>query len=301
MDIIGHRKVFYLLSAILISGSVALLVIFGLPLGIDFTGGSLVEVLYQDERPDVETLTAELAPLGFGEVRLQPIGERGFIIRTRHLTEPEHASLLGRIGREATERRFDTVGPTIGEELKQKSSLAIVLVIFLIVGYIAFAFRKVSEPMASWKYGVATIAALAHDVVIPVGVFALAGRFGSFEADTLFITALLTILGFSVHDTIVVFDRIRENLHTPKAAGRFAEVVNASVNQTFGRSVNTSLTVILALSAVYFFGGESTRVLSLALIIGILVGTYSSVFIASPLLVSWHQFEEQRRKRISPK
>lgn len=188
------------------------------------------------------------------------------------------------------ERRFDTIGPTIGQELRTKSLIAIALVILLIVSYIAFAFRSVSQPLASWKYGATTVVALIHDVIIPAGFFAVAGRFLGFEVDTLFVTAVLTILGFSVHDTIVVFDRIRENLKRPSFRGDFEALVNQSVRETLVRSLNTSLTVILALAAVYFFGGVSTKVFSVTLIVGIVVGTYSSIFIASPLLVTWNNF-----------
>jgi preprotein translocase subunit SecF len=271
---------------------------------LDFTGGALLEVNYASGRPDKSAIESVLSSVDM-HASVRPSGETGYILRLRELSQSEHTALVSALsfgGKSlATEVRFDSVGPLLGKEALGKSLLAIALIILCIVLFITFAFRKVSLPVSSWKYGVITVVALLHDLIVPAGVFAYLGHFNGVEVDTLFVTALLVVLGFSVHDTIVVFDRIRENLHTPKAVGRFAEVVNASVNQTFGRSLNTSLTVILALSAVYFFGGESTQVLSLALIIGILIGTYSSIFIASPLLVSWNQFEERRRKRISPK
>lgn len=288
MNIIGRRKIFYVFSVVLFLASIILVVVFGLRFGIDFTGGSFLEVEFRDARPSVEDLARRITPLNFGEVRLQPAGDHGFIIRLRHIDEPSHQALLSSLGSGVVEKRFDTVGPTIGRELRTKSITAIVLVILLIVSYLTFAFRKVSEPVQSWKYGVTTIVALVHDVIIPTGFFALAGRLFGFEVDTLFITAILTILGFSVHDTIVVFDRIRENLKKGHHQRDFAALVNQSVNETFTRSINTSLTVILALAAVWFFGGESTRVFSVTLIVGIIVGTYSSIFIASPLLVTWH-------------
>ena len=186
-----------------------------------------------------------------------------------------------------TEKSFSSVGPTIGNELKQKSYYAIALVLLAIVIYIAWAFRRVSRPVASWKYGVAAIIALLHDVIIPTGVFSALGHFLGYEVDVLFVTALLTVLGFSVHDTIVVFDRIRENLL--KREGSFEDIVNYSVNQTMTRSINTSATVMLVLLAVYFFGGESVRNFTLVLILGVFFGTYSSIFIASPILVVWHK------------
>lgn len=293
MNIVGWRKIFYGFSGALFIASIVLVAAFGLRIGIDFTGGSLLEAEFRGARPPVEDVAKRIAPLNLGEARLQPAGERGLIIRLRHIDEPTHQLLLAALGSDASEKRFDTVGPTIGRELRAKSIVAVAVVILLIVFYIAFAFRKVSEPVQSWKYGVATIVALVHDVVIPTGLFALAGRFLGFEVDALFVTAILTILGFSVHDTIVVFDRIRENLKKSHNQRDFAALVNRSVNETFTRSINTSLTVILALAAVWFFGGESMRAFSATLIAGIIAGTYSSIFIASPLLVTWQQFQRK--------
>ncbi|OHA08496.1 MAG: protein-export membrane protein SecF [Candidatus Sungbacteria bacterium RIFCSPLOWO2_01_FULL_59_16] len=299
MDIVGHRKIFYAISGVLVGAGLAAIAVFGIRLGIDFTGGSFIEVEFRDERPPVGELASRLERLGLGEIRMQPSGERGLLIRARHLSEEEHRAFVAALGPAESgiaERRFDTVGPTIGRELRRRSAIAIALVLFLIVSYIAWAFRKVSAPVQSWKYGMATVVALIHDIVIPAGFFALAGRVAGFEADTLFVTALLTILGFSVHDTIVVFDRVRENLQKAKGGDDFGVIVNRSVSETFVRSVNTSLTVVIALAAVWLFGGASTQAFALTLVIGIVAGTYSSIFIASPLLVTWHEF--QRRKKI---
>lgn len=296
MNIVKHRKIFYIFSGALVGASLILLAVFGLTLGIDFTGGSLLEVEYVEVRPAAEEISSRLASLGLGEIRLQPTGERGFLLRTRHLDEEAHQVVLAAFGPDARERSFSAVGPTIGEELRKRSAIAVGLAILLIVSYIAWAFRKVSKPMPSWNYGVATVAALLHDVVIPIGFFAVAGRFWGFEVDTLFVTAILTILGFSVHDTIVVFDRIRENLKKEGEKADFEALVNRSVKATFARSVNTSLTVVLALSAVLVFGGGTTRAFTSALIVGIIAGTYSSIFIASPLLVTWNQLQQRRFK-----
>lgn len=275
-------------------------VIFGLKLGIDFTGGSLLEVIFVGERPSLETIHKGLKPLGLGQVILQPTGERGIFIRTKDISEEAHQEILNALAggekREDAlqELRFESIGPTIGKELKQKSVYSIFTVLSLIVAYIAWAFRKVSKPVSSWKYGVVAVIALFHDVFIPVGVFSILGHFWGVEMDTLFITALLTVLGFSVHDTIVVFDRIRENLASAKRGEPFDEVVEKSIHQTFGRSLNTSLTVLLSLLAVFFFGGDSVRYFSLALMIGVVFGTYSSIFIASPLLITWHYFNQKK-------
>lgn len=296
MNIIGQRNVFFMFSGILFAASIGALAVWGLPFGIDFTGGSLLEVAFSGERPAVEEVRGRLAPLDLGEVRLQPSGERGLLVRLRHIDEPTHRRILEALGAGVEERRFDTVGPTIGAELRTRSGVAVILVIFLIVSYVAWAFRKVSRPVASWKYGLTTIVALVHDVLIPAGLFAVAGRFFGFEVDTLFVTAILTILGFSVHDTIVVFDRIRENLRKAPGHGDFEGLVNASVLQTLGRSINTSFTVVLALAAVCLFGGASTRIFSGTLIVGIIIGTYSSIFIASPLLVAWQGVSGSRSR-----
>ena len=191
------------------------------------------------------------------------------------------------------ERRFDAIGPNIGAELRRRSLIALGLAIIGIVVYIALAFRHVSKPVSSWKYGVVAIIALVHDVTIPTGVFAVLGHFRGVEVDTLFINALLTILGFSVHDTIVVFDRIRENLRKLKSAEQFSATVNRSIRETFTRSINTSVTVLLVLGIVFFLGGETTRSFAFALILGIFFGTYSSIFIASPLLVLWNGWSKK--------
>ncbi len=304
MDIVGHRKIFYAVSGILVAASITALAVLGLNLGIDFTGGSLIEIEFQDERPGLAAIREALRPLDLGELKLQPTDERGLLIRLRHIDEPTHQEILKRTSHlsPVTEKRFDTIGPTIGLELRRKSLLAISLVVFLILLYVAWAFRKVVrlapggvEGPRAWQYGLATIIALLHDVLIPTGLFSFLGIIRGYEADTLFVTALLTILGFSVHDTIVVFDRIRENLKRQESPD-FAGMVNVSVNQTLTRSINTSLTVLLAVLAIYLLGGEGTRLFAFTLGAGIIIGTYSSIFIASPLLVTWHQHNAKNKK-----
>lgn len=298
--------------------SCIMLLTWHLKLGIDFTGGTLFEVEYASIRPSLDEVNAKIASAGIHHAIVQPTGDKGFLIRTETLSEDEHQKLaanLKEIGSGFIEKQFNTVGPVIGKELAQKSVWAILLVILLIVLYIAWAFRKVSEPVASWKYGVATIIALLHDVMIPIGAFVLLGHFFGIEVDTLFVTALLTILGFSVHDTIVVFDRIRENLNPVrgktllasaasemrasngvKISGSkysFEEVVGVSISQTITRSINTSFTVLLVLLAIYILGGATVKMFSLTLLIGIFFGTYSSICLASPLLVTWNSWTEK--------
>jgi len=189
--------------------------------------------------------------------------------------------------REVEELRFDSVGPTIGQELKSRSISAMIIVIVAIVLYIAWTFRKVSKPVASWKYGISAIIALFHDVIITMGVFSILGEFYGVEINTAFVAAILTVLGYSVNDTIVVFDRVRENL--PKSDEDFEGTVNLSVNQTIKRSINTSLTTLIVLLSILFFGGTTIQDFVLALSIGVFVGTYSSIFLASPILVVWEK------------
>ena len=235
--------------------------------------------------------------LDINSLKLQPSGEYNYIIRFEEIDESTHQAIntsLSTIKIEGvednafSELRFEAVGPIIGNELKTKAVQSIVVVLVFIVLYIAFAFRKVSKPVASWKFGIAAIIALVHDVLIIAGIFAALGYFINIEVDSLFVTALLTILGFSVHDTIVTFDRTRENLFKNQDKG-FDEIVNISVNQTIIRSINTSVTTLLVLMAIYFFGGDSIKNFVLALILGVIIGTYSSIFLASPLLTIWRK------------
>ena len=286
-DIIGKRKIYYTISAVFIVASIIALFLWGLEFGIDFKGGSILEVAYPgNKRPETNQIIDSLKPLKLNDLRISPVGDNGANFRFKETDEATHQEIIKILGGNIEERRFSSIGPTIGTELKQKSIKAMIIVLFGISLYIAWAFRKVSKPLSSWRYGVATLVALFHDLVIPVGLFAFLGHFYGVEIGTNFIVALLVILGFSVHDTIVVFDRIRENLKRYVSLD-FVSLINQSVNETFMRSINTSLTVLLTLLALYVFGGESIRYFVLALMVGIFSGTYSSIFIASPLLASW--------------
>ncbi|MEK7516349.1 MAG: protein translocase subunit SecF [Patescibacteria group bacterium] len=291
--IIAQRKLLYLIAGILTGGSLLALALWGLRPGIDFTGGSLLEVEIAGELPTAEAVNESLASLNLGDTTVQSAGERGFILRFQTVDEPTHQQVLralqDRFG--AEEVRFESVGPVIGKELQRKSTIALILVLIGIAVYVAWAFRKVSQPVQSWKYGVLTLVAAAHDVIIPMGLFAVLGRFAGVEVGTSFIAALLTILGYSVNDTIVVFDRVRENLL--RSRGDFGEIVERSVQQTFARSINTTATSLFAILAVLFFGGETVRPLALALTVGIAAGAYSSIFIASPLLVTWEKHSKR--------
>lgn len=299
-----NRKITYIISSALVGASFLALLIWGLEAGIDFTGGSLLEVEYKDSRPDIPTLQKATEGLNLGSIFFQPTGEKGLMVKLKDVNEREHQKLLNALaidGAGLEEKRFDSIGPIIGKELQRKSWIAIALVALMIILYITWAFRKVSHShiggdVPSWKYGVAAVLALIHDVTIPSGLFAVLGHFKGVEVDLLFITALLTILGFSVHDTIVVFDRIRENLK--KQVGQnFEDTVELSIRQTMARSIITSMTVIFVLIAIFAFGPVSTKYFSLTLLVGVFFGTYSSIFLASPLLVTWNKWSGKRKLR----
>jgi len=290
MFIVKYRKIFFTLSLLTILFSFYAMVAKGFNAGIDFKGGSIIEVSY-DTQPDVEALKKALSLNGFTDARIQIAGEKDVMVKTHALSEAERQVLsqtLAANGTNMQEKRFSSIGPTIGQELRTKAWYAIVFVILGIVLFIAFAFRHVSEPISSWKYGVITTMTLLHDIIVPAGVFVWMGK----EVDTLFVVALLSIMGISVHDTIVVFDRIRENLKL-RVSNDFATTVGMSLRQTFTRSINTSLTVMLVLATLYFFGPASTKDFSFILWIGIFIGTYSSVFIASPLLVVFEKWQKR--------
>jgi len=299
--IITHRKIFFILSGTLAAISLAIVGFWGLNFGIDFTGGSLMEITYTNERPALGTVEARVEALDIGGTVFQETGERGLIVRAQDLGAQNRLLLLNALSLDAqapfTEERFASIGPVIGQELKQKAWIALAIVVVAIVLFVAFVFRQVSEPVSSWKYGLVAILALAHDVIIPTGVFAVMGHFFiDYQVDVLFVTALLVILGYSVNDTIVVFDRVRENLKRNRQEHlhkEFDVLVGESLRQTIGRSVNTALTTLLVLSALYFLGGSSTEHFALTLIVGIIAGTYSSIFLASPLLVTLEKFQRR--------
>ncbi len=293
MFIIKYRKIFFTISAFLVGASLFSVFSFGLNLGIDFKGGSILEVSYSEERPELATVQESLNGAVSGQVIVQPTGENGFIVRAEGSSESDRQALLSAmsLGGEVAmnEERFNAVGPTIGAELRSKAWVAIATVIIAIVFFIAYVFRHVSEPVSSWKYGGIAIVALAHDIIIPTGIFAALG----YEIDSLFVIAVLAIFGLSINDTIVVFDRVRENLRN-KISKDFGETVGKSLKQTFTRSINTSITTLFVLLSLYFIGPESIQNFSLALALGIFFGTYSSIFLASPLLVAVERLQKKK-------
>lgn len=297
MNLIGKRKIWYSISLVMIVPGLISLLLFGLKLGIDFTSGELLLA-----RGNVTLAKVDKASvgLGFQDVSLIPSGSDTQI----HYRDPapiakhedDHQQFKSNLAAEGiTELSFDSIGPSVSSSIVQNAIASLLVVSLAIVFYIAFAFRNAPQPVSPWSFGFMAIVALLHDAFFVLGVFSLLGHFFGIEIDSLFVTAILTVIGFSVHDTIVVFDRIRENLRREK--GSFEQIVNNSILETMARSINTSLTVILTLLALLLFGGETIRLFVLALLIGIASGTYSSIFNASPLLVTWHNYRLKKIER----
>ena len=314
MKIIQYKNILLIIGFAIMLGSAGIILSLGLNLGIDFTGGSLTEAAYE-VRPDKADLETDIYALNLGGYSLRrtvdEAGRDGYILRTRDLSESERLSVEEVVlakGVNAELTRFTSIGPVIGDELREKAKWAIGGVVIVIVIYVSFAFMGVGKPVGSWVYGGITIFVLIHDVLVPTALMSLLGHFAGVEVDVLFVMALLAVLGYSVNDTIVVFDRVRENLVKFRQEKKrmvkgefgqkqevidyvftkpFSEIVGLSVSETLLRSINTSATTFLAVLALYIFGGEVTNVFALILMAGVVAGTYSSVALASPLLV-WY-------------
>ncbi|HUC87077.1 MAG TPA: protein translocase subunit SecF [Candidatus Saccharimonadales bacterium] len=297
MNLIAKRRIWYTISLLIIVPGLISLFTHGLLLGIDFKGGQQLEVQGQVQQSAIQSLANQL--------KLQDVSTvssgSNTMIRYTDASSPktqqaDHQTLSSYLAKQGhQELSFDTVGPSISASITRNAIIAVALAATAIILYIAFAFRNIPPPMNSWNFGVAAVIAMLHDALLLIGVFSLLGVFFKVEIDSLFVTAVLTVIGFSVHDTIVVFDRIRENLR--KERGDFPDIVNSSILETLARSLNTSFTVLLTLLALYLFGGESIKLFVLALLIGIASGTYSSIFNASPILVTWYNYRQKRAAR----
>jgi len=288
---IRYSKYLLTVSAIVTIVSLGALFKWGLKPSIDFTGGSLMEISFSSSRPENEAVSKVLSDLGQKDALIQKTGDNGMIIRTAFLSENEHQIVLNSLrskletgSNKIKEDQFETIGATVSKQLRERTVWAIILVNLSIVAFVAYAFRKVSHPVASWKYGVTAIIAAAHDVLLVIGAFAFLGHYYNVEVDIGFVVALLTVLGYSVQDTIVVFDRIRENLLSRRQS-TFKEIVDIGLNETLMRSINTTLTTVIPLVALFIYGGDTIKHFALALLIGVASGAYSSIFVASPLLV----------------
>ncbi len=295
MDIISKKNWYFALSLLVIIPGIISLLLWGLNLSIDFTGGSRLTYTVSNSTQSKDIVTRIFEKDGARVAAVQT-GNNTISIRTATLDQKKHNQILADLQKNVSgiqEQEYSTIGPTIGKETTLNAFWGIVIASLLIVLYIAWSFRGVPKPANSWRFGIAAIVALLHDALVLLGIFSILGHFFGVEVDSLFVTAILTVIGFSVHDTIVVFDRIRENLRV-HAGTPFAETVNASILQTLGRSLNTSLTVILVLFTLFLFGGESTRWFVVALLVGVISGTYSSIFNAAPLLVLWQELRGKK-------
>lgn len=300
MDIIGKKYLYFAISLLIIIPGLISLIMFGLNLSIDFSGGTNITVAFSQNVGDSEKtfIKDTLEEQKIKVSSIEPAGKIA-IVRTSQMDQKQDSEFVKKLTakyKEAKQEEFSTIGPTIGKETTINAIKAILLASLLIVVYISLVFRKVPKPASSIRFGVSAIIALLHDVLVVVGVFSLLGHFFHVEIDSLFVTAVLTVIGFSVHDTIVVFDRIRENLGKGGSSD-FAKTVNDSILQTLGRSLNTSITVLLVLFALLLFGGASIKWFVVALLVGVASGTYSSIFNASPILVVWHEWSLRRSKK----
>lgn len=294
LQFMKYKWIYFTLSLLIMLPGIYSLARYGLRLSIDFTGGSLLEVQTKDlVSSDRFYELAQSQDLELTSV--QPSAENTYLLRFKPMSQEQNdrfKKALGEKFSQSEEKRFETVGPVIGAELTRRAIMALGLASVAIIAYIAWSFSHIPRPYSSWKFGASAVIALLHDALVVLGLFSLFGHFYHVEIDALFVTALLTVIGFSVHDSIVVFDRVRENLpKMPRAT--FEQVVDFSLTETLVRSLNTSVTVILTLTALLLFGGESIRWFVVALLVGIVSGTYSSIFNASPILVLW----ESRKKK----
>jgi preprotein translocase subunit SecF len=295
MSLLKFSKFFLGLSGLCVVCSLALLFVMKPNLSIDFTGGTLMEISIPEDKTK-DDVSSALATLNIenplGNSQLSSIKGKGVLLRMRDLTNEEHIALISHLGKELgeiSEQQFTTIGPTVGSSLKKRSFIALGIASIVIVLYIAFAFRRVPRRLSPWRFGVIAVLTLLHDVIITVGIFTVLSHTTSFEFDTLFVTALLTILGYSVNDTIVIFDRIRDNLASSGRTEDFRDIADRSLSQSITRSINTSVSTLIMLFALFLLGSESIKWFILALIVGAVIGTYSSIFLATPLLVHWRK------------
>ena len=294
MNIMKYRKIWFGISLAIIVPGVISMLLWGLRLGIDFTGGSMMEIKGSQ---DIAKVTSIVKGDGVEVSSVQKTGANSLIVRTKEMSEAKHRDVKKKLSDalKVQETQYETVGPTVSKDLTMKAFELIAFASVLIVLFLAYSFRKVPKPVSSWQFGVCAIIALLHDVLVMLGVFSILGHFLGIEIDSMFVVAALTVIGFSVHDTIVVFDRIRENL-IKRGSDDFEELANNSVLETFSRSLNTSFLTFLVLLTLFLLGGESTRIFVLALLVGIATGTYSSIFNASPMLVVWQNWKNKRAK-----
>ena len=299
MYVVNHRAFFFWLTGLILAAAIASILFFGLPLGIDFTGGSLVQIEYSGTRPALATIQSEVANASIGPATVIPSGTSDINIHAPSLTPTEHAALLSALsqGASTTELAFTSVGPALGSQFAHKALWALLAVVLAIVLYIAWAFRKVSKPVPSWGYGLTTVAMLAIDLIVPTGFYAALCHFTGAQVDSLFVVALLALLGYCVNDVIVIFDRVREHLRTNQTQSikeDFTQTIGKSIDETMTRSINTGLTVALALVALIWLGAPATRDFALVMLVGVVAGTFSSICRSAPLLIPMAKWFEKK-------
>jgi len=288
INFIKYKNFFIAVTLLVVVVCIGVISVYGLKPGIEFTGGSVMEIQYSESRPESKVIQESIASLGLKSVSMYSQGDKGLIIRSETIDAATHTKLVQALEKTGKfdERSFETIGPAVGKELTDKVAKLVLISLLAMLVYIAIAFRNVPGPVSSWQYGMASFLILCHDVLVPLGVFAVLGALYGVQITIPIITALLIVVGYAINNVIVVYDRIRENLVRDHKAG-FEEISNRAINQTLSRQINTSVATLLPVFAIYFMAGESLKYFALALILGIATGTYSSVFLASQLLIVW--------------
>jgi len=284
---VKYHKLNYFFAIVLVLATIGCLIIFGLNLGIDFLGGTLWEVTFEN-RPTNAVIQEKLNSFDLGEIVVQPTDNNGVILRFKDVNEDTHQQMVSELNKISPiqEKRFESIGPTIGNELKNKTIALTIISLGSLLTYIAISFRKLKWPIASWQYGIVSIVTLLLDLLVTLLVLVLLGKFYNVQFNIAIVAALLTILGYTINDKVIVFDRVRENVLKERSSN-FAETVDKSLNQILGRSLSTGACTLIVLFVLFLMGGETLKYFSLTLIVGIIVGTYTSLFVASSILVSW--------------
>jgi preprotein translocase subunit SecF len=288
INIVGNRKWFFLISICLLVPGVISMLAFGFKLGIDFSSGTVMTLRFS-QAVDQSALRQQMSQLGYGDATIQKTSDGDFLIRTGDINSDEKIALIDGMKKglnmDVTVRDFATVSPLVASEVARNAAIAVLVASVFMILYIAFAFRHMPNP---FRWGLSAVVALLHDVLIVMGVFSILGWLIGYQVDAMFIVAMLTIVGFAINNTCVVYDRIRENVRKGISKD-FATTVNSSILETIARCINTSLTVILTCLALYLFGGVTIQQFIMALLVGVLVGIYDSIFVAGPLLVLWER------------
>ncbi|HOL90317.1 MAG TPA: protein translocase subunit SecF [Candidatus Pacearchaeota archaeon] len=290
-----YNKIYLIIAGITLLLSFYFIIFWGLKPGIDFTGGTILEIEYKDKRPSNQEIEEKLKKFNLGSISIQPTEEKGVIIKTKEISDDVHNEILSVLGKDdgiIEEKRFEFIGPVIGKELTEKTFIVVVLSLIAMMIYISLAFRKMKKPIKSWQYSLSSVFCLFHDTLIVLAVFSILGKIYGVEISIPIITALITLVGYSINNTVVVFDRMRENI---SFGGSFDEIIDKSLNETLLRQFGTSFTTLVAVLSIFFFGGTTLKYFSLTLVIGLIVGSFSSFFIAAPLLLEWLRLKERKK------